>query len=139
MLGGRGCCGRGEEDGREEGAAAPLEALRVLPPVVGDLVASAVFLGCKVVQISQQRRKVTDGVSVICPNNRERLTFVGQDAVGRQRARHGRLNALMKALHSSGRPYTIALISNLLLDEGSIHMCDSSRLHKLRPVLVRRI
>ena len=56
--------------------------------------------GRMVVQISQQRRKVTDGVSVICPNNRKRLTFVGQDAVGRQRARHGRQNALMKALSS---------------------------------------
>ena len=34
----------------------------------------------KVVQISQQTRKVTGGVSVICPNYRKRLTFVGQDA-----------------------------------------------------------
>ena len=42
LLGKRGCCGREEEDGSEEGAAAPLEALRALPPVVGDLVASAV-------------------------------------------------------------------------------------------------
>jgi hypothetical protein len=42
----------------------------------------------KVVQISQQTRKVAGGVSVICPNNRKRLTFVGQHA------RHGRQNAL---------------------------------------------
>ena len=67
-----------------------------------------------------------------CPNK----TFVGQDAVGRQRARHGRQNALMKALHSSGRPYTIALVSNLFLDEGSIHMCGRIGLHKFQPVLV---
>ncbi len=40
LLGGRGWCGRGEEDGREEGAAAPLESLRTLPPVAGDRVAS---------------------------------------------------------------------------------------------------
>ena len=39
----RGGCGREEEDGREEGAAAPLEALRALPPVVGDRVASALW------------------------------------------------------------------------------------------------
>jgi hypothetical protein len=37
----RGGCGREEEDGREEGAAAPLEALQKLPPVVRDRVASA--------------------------------------------------------------------------------------------------
>jgi hypothetical protein len=46
-------------------------------------VCSVVF-GRMVVQVSHQQRKVTDGVSVICPNNRKRLTFVGQDAVGRQ-------------------------------------------------------
>ena len=40
LCGERGGCGREEEDGREEGAAAPLEALRVLPLVVEDLVAS---------------------------------------------------------------------------------------------------
>ena len=43
LLGGRGWCGRGEEDGREEGAAAPLEALRALPPVAGDRVASVLW------------------------------------------------------------------------------------------------
>jgi hypothetical protein len=43
LLGGRGWCGRGEEDGREEGAAAPLEALRALPLVAGDRVASALW------------------------------------------------------------------------------------------------
>ena len=42
-CGGRGSCWREEEDGREEGAASPLEALRALPLVAEDLVAS-VFL-----------------------------------------------------------------------------------------------
>ncbi len=41
LCGGRGDCGREEEDGREEGAATPLEALRSLPLVVEDRVASA--------------------------------------------------------------------------------------------------
>jgi hypothetical protein len=36
LCGGKGGCGREEEDGREEGAAAPLEALRALLPVAGD-------------------------------------------------------------------------------------------------------
>ena len=36
LCGGRGGCGREEEDGREEGAAAPLEGLRALLPVAGD-------------------------------------------------------------------------------------------------------
>ena len=40
LLGGRGCRGRGKEDGREEGVDSPLETLRVLPAVVGDLVVS---------------------------------------------------------------------------------------------------
>ena len=40
LLVGRGNRGGGEEDGREEGAVSPLETLRVLPPVVGDLVSS---------------------------------------------------------------------------------------------------
>jgi hypothetical protein len=42
-----------------------------------------------VVHISQKTLKITDRVSVIRPHNRKGLTFVGQDAVGRQRARHG--------------------------------------------------
>ena len=41
LCGGRGGCGREEEDGREEGAAAPLEARRAPRLVVEDLVASA--------------------------------------------------------------------------------------------------
>ena len=42
LLGKRGGCGGEEGEGREEGAAAPLEALRALPPVAGnDRVASA--------------------------------------------------------------------------------------------------
>ncbi len=40
LLGGRGYCGRGEEDGREEAVAVPLETLRALPPVAGDRVVS---------------------------------------------------------------------------------------------------
>jgi hypothetical protein len=32
-------------------------------------------------QVSQQTRKITDRVSVICPHNRKGLTFVGQGAV----------------------------------------------------------
>ena len=43
LLAKRGGCGREEEDGREEGAAAPLEALRAHPPVAGDRVASALW------------------------------------------------------------------------------------------------
>ena len=68
----RGDCWREEGDGREEGVATPLESLRVILLVV-DL---------KVVQISQETRQVTDGVSkgvsVILPNNRKGMTFVGQ-------------------------------------------------------------
>jgi hypothetical protein len=36
LCGNRGGCGGEEEDGREKGASAPLEALRALPLVVGD-------------------------------------------------------------------------------------------------------
>jgi len=43
LRGERGGCGREEEDGREEGAAAPLEALRTLLLVVEDRVASALW------------------------------------------------------------------------------------------------
>jgi hypothetical protein len=48
------------------------------------------------VQVSQM--KVTDRVSVICPHNRERMTFVGQDGVGWQRVNHGGQNVLMNSL-----------------------------------------
>ncbi len=41
LCGGREGCGGEEEDEREEGAAAPLEALRAPPLVVENLVASA--------------------------------------------------------------------------------------------------
>jgi hypothetical protein len=78
LCGGRGGCGREEGDGREEGPAAPVEALGVL--------------------------LITDRVGVICPHNGERLTFVGQEGVGRQNARHGGRNALMKALDLPNRP-----------------------------------
>ncbi len=43
LCGGRGGCGREEEDGREEGAVAPLEVLQAPPLVVKDLVASALL------------------------------------------------------------------------------------------------
>jgi hypothetical protein len=36
LCGGRGDCGREEEDGREEGSDTPLETLRALLPVAGD-------------------------------------------------------------------------------------------------------
>jgi hypothetical protein len=41
LCGGRGTCGREEEDGSEVGAVVPLETLRSLPLVVEDLVTSA--------------------------------------------------------------------------------------------------
>ena len=98
-----------------------------------------VAVALKVVHVGQQTRKVTDRVSVVCPNNRKRLTFVGQDVVGCQYAHHGRQNALMKALHSSGRPYTVVMIGNLFIDEGGILMRDCRGLHRLQPVLVPRV
>jgi hypothetical protein len=95
----KGGCGREEGDGREEGAAAPLEVLQALLLVVKDRVASDL---CRLFarlynHISQQTLKITDRVSVIRPHNRKGLTFVGQGAVGRQRPRHGVLNALEEA------------------------------------------
>jgi hypothetical protein len=74
----------------------------------------------KVVQISQQTRQVTDGVSVIRPNNRKRLTFVGQDAVAWHIARHGLQDALMYALHLSNGPHSIETLSNIFDEEGCI-------------------
>jgi hypothetical protein len=41
LRGGRGGCGLEEEDGMEEGAAAPVQALQALPLVVEDRVATA--------------------------------------------------------------------------------------------------
>ena len=52
----------------EEGAAAPFNP-------TSSFVDLVTFVRI-VVQISQQRRKVTDGVSVVSPNNQERLTFL---------------------------------------------------------------
>ena len=92
-----------------------------------------------VVQVSQQTRKITDRVGVICPHNGKGLTFVGQDAVGWQRARHGRQNALIEALHCSRCPYIIFLGSNILVNEGGILMRGSRRLHLLQPGLVRSV
>ena len=89
-----------------------------------------------VVHISQQTLKITDRVSVIRPHNRKGLTFVGQDAVGGQRPRHGILNALEEALHFPSCPYTIFFGSNLCVDEGGILRRDSSGLYRLQPVLV---
>ena len=92
-----------------------------------------------VVQISQHGRKITDRISVICPHNRERLTFVGQDGVSWQCARHGRQNALMKALNCPSRPHTICLARNFFGDERGIVMLSSRGLHCSQPVLVCRL
>jgi hypothetical protein len=89
-----------------------------------------------VVHVSQKTLKITDRVSVIRPHNRKGLTFVGQDAVGGQRPRHGELNALEKALHFPSCPYTIFLGSNLCVDEGGILSRDSSGLYRLQRALV---
>jgi hypothetical protein len=90
-----------------------------------------VAVALKVVHVGQQTRKVTDRVSVICPNNRKRLTFVGQDAVGWQHAQHGRQNALMQALNLASCPDTILVRSDLFVDQRGILMHGSSGLHRL--------
>ena len=95
-------------------------------PDVGAGVASGTLLGKKegcgreeeVVQIGQQTRKVTDGVSVICPNNRKWLTFVGQDDVGWQHVSDGMQDVLMNELHLSNDPHSVATFSNLFGEEG---------------------
>ncbi len=92
--------------------------------------------GGMVVHVSQQRRKVADRVSVICPSNRKRQTFVGQDAVGRQSARSRRQDALMEALNNAGRQHPILEISNLCVDKGGILMRGRRGLHRLKPVSV---
>ena len=74
----------------------------------------------KNVQISQQRRQVTGGVSVILPNNRKGLTFIWQNAVDRHVARHGLLDALMNALHLSNVPHSRETFSNIFSEEGCI-------------------
>ena len=96
----------------------------------------SVAFGRMVVHVSQQRRKIADGVSVICPNNRKRLTFVGQDAVRRQSAHSRRQYALMEALNNAGRPHPILVISNHCVDEGGILMRGRRGLHRLKPVSV---
>ena len=105
----------------------------------------------KVVQISQQTRKVGyDMESVSSAQTIEKdwlllerwcglATHVDTHVVC-----HGRQNGLMKTQNSSSCPYTITLISNLLLDEdsnllldeGGIHMCGRSGLYSLQPVFV---
>ena len=84
-----------------------------------------------VVHKSQHGRKITDRISVIRPHNGERLTFIGQEGVGRQCARHGGQNALMKALDHPSGPHTICVSSDLLADEGGKVMLSSSGLHLL--------
>jgi hypothetical protein len=79
-----------------------------------------VAVALKVVQTSQQTRQVTDGVSVILPNNRKGLTFVGQDAVAEHIARHGLLDALMNALHLSNVPHSRETFSNIFSEAGCI-------------------
>jgi hypothetical protein len=90
-----------------------------------------------VFRISPHRRKNTD--SVICPHNGERLTFVGQDGVNWQYARHGLQNALMKARNCPCRPHAICLARNLFGDERGIVMLSSSGLHCSQPLLVCRL
>ena len=68
-----------------------------------------------VVHKSQHGRKITDRISVIRPHNGERLTFIGQEGVGRQCARHGGQNALMKALDHPSGPHTICVSSDVPL------------------------
>ena len=93
----------------------------------------------KIVYVSQQTRKVADRVSVICPNNRKGLTFVGRDAVGWDHARHGRQNALILALDLTRCPDTLFIGSNLYVEESGVFMRSISRLHRLQPGLVSRI
>ena len=64
------------------------------------------------------------------------MTFIGQEGVGRQCARHGGQNALMKALDRPSRPYAICISSNLLANQGGKVMLSSSGLHRLEPVLI---
>jgi hypothetical protein len=78
-----------------------------------------VAFALEVIQKIQHGRKFTDRVGVICPHNGERLTFVGQEGVGRQSARHGGRNVLMKALDLPNRPHAICMSCNLLADESS--------------------
>jgi hypothetical protein len=66
------------------------------------------------------------------------LTFVGQEGVGRQSARHGGRKALMKALDHTSRPHAICISCNLLADEGTEILRNSSGLHRLQPVAVCR-
>ena len=92
----------------------------------------------EVIQKSQHGRKITDRVGVICPHNGERLTFVGQEGVGRQSARHGGRKALMKALNHPSGPHVICISCNLLADECTEILRSSSGLHRLQPVAVCR-
>ena len=61
LCGGRGGCGREEEDGREEGAAVPLETLRALLPVAGDDVALVLYR----LLVTLSRKVSTEGRSQI--------------------------------------------------------------------------
>ena len=66
----RGACGREEEDGREEGAAAPLEALQALLPVVLDRVA---YGGCPQScpnKSANEEARAGRSSHFICTNNR---------------------------------------------------------------------
>ena len=128
LLGGRGWCGRVEEDGREEGVAVPLPSCVCF-----------VAVARKVVYVSQQTRKFTDGVSVICPNNRKRRTFVGRDVVGWDPVQHGRHNDLVLTLNLDRCPDTFFLGSDLLVDEDNVLMCGTSGLHRFQSGLVCRV
>jgi hypothetical protein len=90
LCGRRGGCGREEGDGREEGLPHHWKTYEhlhwSLRPHYVWLFVSFVHV---VVHISQERLKITDRVSVICPHDRKGLTFVGPVAVGGHSARHG--------------------------------------------------
>ena len=96
----------------------------------------SVAFGRMVVHVSQQRRKVADGVSDICPNNKKRQTFFGQGAVRRQSACSRRQYVFMETLNNDSRPHPILVIINLCVDEGDILLEGHRGLHRLKTVSV---
>ena len=121
--GGRGCSTIGSPTGTSTGR----RGLCCFRPVSS---------GGMVVHVSQQRRKVADGVSDICPNNKKRQTFVGQGAVRRQSTRSRRQYAFMETLNNDSRPHPILVIINLCVDEGGILLEGHRGLHRLKTVSV---
>jgi hypothetical protein len=123
--------GRRWEGGK---ATVPLEDLRSLLLVIKDRVVSALWR-----LLTWLSKKVSTEISVICPHNGERLTFVRQIGVSWKCARHGRQNALMKVLNCPGRPHAICLARNLFGDERDIVVFSSSGLHCIQSSLVCRL